>query len=364
MMVKNTKGGLFMKDLAQLDKNFSIAEVDGSRFEFRDCRQEPFRIYGLILPNEEDPCFMRMPSKVAETVNEGVLSLANRTAGGRIRFRTDSSCIAIRVKLHSVYRGDHFPMTGSAGFDLYADGIFIKSFVPPYDIEGGYESVITLPSNKDRLITINFPLYNSVASLEIGLDDGFMPGCAEDYRFEKPVVFYGSSITQGGCASRPGTCYQSILSRCLDFNFINLGFSGSGRAEPAISEYMAGLDMSVFVMDYDHNAPSVEYLADTHERLFNTIRAKQPDLPILMLSRPKYYLNEAEIMRRDIIIKTYENALAKGDKNVWFIDGSTLMPPEIRNEGTVDDCHPTDLGFYFMAKGIMPVLKEILEGLR
>ena len=349
-------------DISKIDERLGVKKViDSAGISWYNVDNLPFRVYGLL---RDDYGYRRVPKDVAEATSVKVAGLAHNTSGGRVRFRTASGRIAIRATMNSICRMPHMAYTGIHGFDLYADGIFIKSFVPPYDIEGGYESVITLPSNEDRLITINFPLYNSVASLEIGLDDGFMPRCAEDYRFEKPVVFYGSSITQGGCASRPGTCYQSILSRSLDFNFINLGFSGSGRAEPAISEYMAGLDMSVFVMDYDHNAPSVEYLADTHERLFNTIRAKQPDLPILMLSRPKYYLNETEIMRRDIIIKTYLNALAKGDKNVWFIDGSTLMPPEIRNEGTVDDCHPTDLGFYFMAKGIMPVLKEILEGLR
>lgn len=349
-------------DISKIDERLGVKKViDSTGISWYNVDNAPFRVYGLL---RDDYGYRRVPKDVAEATSVKVAGLAHNTSGGRVRFRTASKRIAIRATMNSICRMPHMAYTGIHGFDLYADGIFIKSFVPPYDIEGGYESVITLASNEDRLITINFPLYNSVAYLEIGLDDGFMPGCAEDYRFEKPVVFYGSSITQGGCASRPGTCYQSILSRCLDFNFINLGFSGSGRAEPAISEYMAGLDMSVFVMDYDHNAPSVEYLADTHERLFNTIRAKQPDLPILMLSRPKHYLNEAEIMRRDIIIKTYENALAKGDKNVWFIDGSTLMPPEIRNEGTVDDCHPTDLGFYFMAKGIMPILKEILEGLR
>ena len=117
--------------------------------------------------------------------------------------------------------------------------------------------------------------------------------------------------------------------------------------------------MSVFIYDYDHNAPSVEHLENTHETMFKIIREANPSLPIVMLSRPKYFPTEEEVERIAIIRKTYENALAKGDKNVYFIDGKTLMQI-CQNEGTVDGCHPTDLGFFSMAQTLITLLKTIL----
>lgn len=346
-------------DISKIDERLNIPKsIDDTGLVWYNADDEPFKVYGLI---RDEDCYRRTPLDVAKATSAKVAALTHNTAGGRVRFSTTSKRIAIRVRMSSVCHMPHMAYTGIHGFDLYADDVFIKSFVPPNEMEGGYESMLPLTEDGMKEILINFPLYNGVVDLMIGLDADSEISYAKEYKYEKPVVFYGSSITQGGCASRPGTCYESVLSRALDFNYINLGFSGSGRAEPAISEYMASLDMSVFVMDYDHNAPSVEYLAETHSRLFNTIREKQPDLPIIMMSRPKYYLTELERQRRDIVEATYIAAIEGGDKNVYYIDGQTLMSPEIRNEGTVDDCHPTDLGFYSMAMRIMPVLKAALE---
>ena len=136
----------------------------------------------------------------------------------------------------------------------------MKTFVPKVKIADGYESVIDLGETKMRQITINFPLYSAVSSLEIGLQETAVVESPTPYRVETPVVFYGSSITQGGCASRPGNCYTAVLSRRLDFDHVNLGFSGSGKAEQEMADYIAGLDMSVFVYDYDHNAPNLAHL--------------------------------------------------------------------------------------------------------
>ena len=126
-----------------------------------------------------------------------------------------------------------------------------------------------------------------------------------------------------------------------------------------MAEYISSLPMSVFVYDYDHNAPTPEHLQNTHENMFKIIRKAQPTLPVIMLSRPKYTLNDEEKERLAIIRRTYENALAKGDQNVYFIDGPTLMQ-YAKNEGTVDGCHPTDYGFYSMAETLLSLLKTIL----
>ncbi len=182
-----------------------------------------------------------------------------------------------------------------------------------------------------------------------------------EYRLPLPFVTYGSSITQGGCASRPGNSNQGQLSRWLDSDYQNLGFSGSARGEPAMAEYIAGLDMSAFVLDYDHNAPDPDHLAKTHEPFFRAVRSKNPGLPVIMVSKPDFDNNPADsAARRDIIRGTYENAVRAGDRQVWFVDGESLFGPEDRWACTVDTVHPNVLGFYRMAKGIYPALREAL----
>ena len=122
-------------------------------------------------------------------------------------------------------------------------------------------------------------------------------------------------------------------------------------------EYIKKLDMSLFVYDYDHNAPTVEYLKNTHEKMFRAIREENPDLPIVMMSRPLYTLENDDLARRDIVMATYKNAVAAGDKNVYFLDGPQLMSL-CKNEGTVDNCHPTDFGFASMAQAIGDLIEK------
>lgn len=349
-----------VKDITKIDKNFAVAAtVDKEDIVFHSAESAPFRVYGVSYDGE---CYRRLPADIAKTVSDRVHTLSAHTAGGRLRFATDSPYVAIRAVMPIIGRMGHFALSGSAGFDLYVDGKFKKTFIPSVKMEGGYESVIDLGQPQMRQISINFPLYSAVSSLEIGLQENTAVKAPGPYRYEKPVVFYGSSITQGGCASRPGNCYTAILSRRLDVDHINLGFSGSGRGEQAIADYIAGLPMSVFVYDYDHNAPDVAHLEATHERMFKTIREKQPELPVVFLSRPKYELTPVEKERLAVIKATYTNAKEAGDKNVYFIEGPALMALA-QGEGTVDGTHPNDLGFASMAKALEPMLKEILEGL-
>ena len=257
----------------------------------------------------------------------------------------------------------HFTVCGSAGFDLYVneDGEekYAATFQPPFNMTEGYESLVKLNGSKMRDITINFPLYSGVESLYVGVSETATVCEAMPYEIDCPIVFYGSSITQGGCASRPGNSYQGFLSRRFNADYINLGFSGNAKGEDAITEYISGLDMSVFVYDYDHNAPTTEHLEKTHEKMFKSIRETHPDVPVIMMSRPVYCLSEDEEVRRSIVEKTYRNALESGDRNVYFIDGRTLMALA-GNEGTVDGCHPNDLGFASMAKAVGDVLEKVL----
>lgn len=349
--------------IEKIDKNFAVkSEIKRDGIRFYDIEDEPFRIYGVF---KENGRFVRLPEQTAKRVSEGVEVLRKNTAGGRVRFATDSSYIAIHAVMDNIEVMPHFPLAGSAGFDMFikTDGgdIYGGTFMPPSDMQNGYDEIIDIPQPGMKTVTVELPLYCNVVGLYIGLDENARLERAEDYTFENPIVYYGSSITQGGCASKPGSSYQSIISRMFDVNYINLGFSGSCKGEDAMEEYIASLDMSVFVYDYDHNAPTASFLEETHEGFFKMFRQAKPDTPVIMMSRPKYYLTEDDILRRDIIRKTYENAVNSGDKNVYFIDGSSLMDDFIKDNGTVDGCHPTDSGFACMAKRLSAELERFFR---
>lgn len=350
-----------MKNIADIDKNFKVeTNIKKDDIKFYNALHTPCRVYGVFYENGK---YRRVPETVAKTVSDGVYMLHANTAGGRVRFKTDSPYIAISAKMGEICKMPHFALTGSAGFDLYVKDKdidrYIGTFMPPFDITDGYESLIELETAELREITINFPLYSEVCDLYIGISDTAVIAGADEYKVKKPVVYYGSSITQGGCASRPGNSYQSIISRRFDCDYINLGFSGNARAEKEMSDYIKRLDMSLFVYDYDHNAPTVQHLADTHERMFKEIREENADLPIIIMSRPKFYLDENEKQRLDIIEATYNNAIAAGDKNVYMITGKALMNMA-ENDGTVDNCHPNDLGFASMAQVLGDLMEKII----
>ncbi len=349
--------------IEKIDKNFAVKpEINRDGIKFYDIEDEPFRIYGVFKENGK---FVRLPESTAKRVSEGVAVLCKNTAGGRVRFVTDSSYVAIHAVMDNVEFMPRFPLSGSAGFDLFIKGeggdMYGGSFLPPSDMQSGYDEIIDIPQPGLKTITVEFPLYSDVLKLYIGLDENARLERAGDYAFESPIVYYGSSITQGGCASKPGSSYQSIISHRFDVNYINLGFSGSCKGEEAMEEYIASLDMSVFVYDYDHNAPTASFLEETHEKFFKMFRQAKPDTPVIMMSRPKYYLTEDDILRRDIIGKTYENAVSSGDKNVYFIDGSSIMDDFVKDNGTVDGCHPTDSGFVCMAKRLSAELERFFR---
>ncbi len=355
-----------MKSIGEIDRNLAVSNViEDKDVAWYSAKQSPIRLHGLYRP-QDDGAFCRIPADVAEATNDGVKQLALHTAGGRARFVTDSPYVAIHVEYDFVSPMCHMAFTGIFGFDMYVRvggrEVFCGVFAPPVDVKNGYESKIMLPGSGLRQVTINFPLYNGVARLLIGLKEGSKLEAPADYARPVPVVYYGSSITQGGCASRPGTSYQSVISRMLNCDYINLGFSGSARAEKSIADYMAGLKMSVFVCDYDHNAPNVEYLMETHEPLYRTIREKNPDLPIVFVTRPDLLWKEDDSnKRRSVVYATYEKALAEGDTKVAFVDGALFFTGFMAEDCTVDGCHPTDLGFSRMAAVIGTELEKWLN---
>lgn len=333
--------------------------------KFYDTLNKPFKINGLLKPYGQYDFFMRMPQEIADKVNSGVKILGYDTSGGRVRFKTNSPYVAIDAKMHDIQIGNNFPLSATAGFDLYEknDGAetYIGSFLPPLTVkdDGGYESIIEFDCIRERELIINFPLFSGVNKLYVGIDENSSLTEAGEYAHPVPIVYYGSSITHGACASRPGNTYERMISRNFDCDFINLGFNGSARAEKIMAEYIASLEMSVFVYDYDHNAPDVEYLEKTHKPMYDIIRKAHPDIPIIMMSRPQIYEKYDRNRRFEVINQTYQQAKSNGE-NVYIIDGREVMKKCAWDSGTVDTVHPNDLGFYCIAETVGDILKNLI----
>ena len=353
-----------MIDLSTLDKNLAVSSAldpdTKAQLTFYDIDTPPFSIHGVFREGER---YVRLPDEVAKTVSDPVRNLCKYTAGGRVRFVTDSKQIAIHAICPPVSTKPHMPYVSVTGFDLYADidgePRCFGCFRPPVDCNGVFEDVITLPEGK-HTITINMPLFNTVNRLCVGIEHNACLEAAEPL-LQPPVVYYGSSITQGACASRSGNSYQAMLHRHFKTDYINLGFSGNAKAEVAIMEYIAGLPMSMFVYDYDHNSPSADHLQETHYRGYQIIRKAHPDIPILLMTRPKYHVSEVVLRRNRIIYDTYEKAVAAGDKNIYFIDGRELLLPGAVEHSLIDNLHPTDLGFFGMYNRMLPMMQTLVK---
>ncbi|MBR5632352.1 MAG: hypothetical protein IKW68_00085 [Clostridia bacterium] len=330
-----------------------------------DVREAPFSIHGVFY-DESIKKFARLPRDVASATSSNVNYLSLFTAGGRIRFRTDSRYVGIYAVMtdgesKTTCQMDH-------GFDLshydehFGRETYAYSFVPPSKLKGGFSAGF-YTDGKMKDYVLHLPTNGEVHELYVGLKADADVLSATPYKHQKPVVYYGSSITQGACASRPANIYEAIVSRRLDTDFIDLGFGGSCLGESAIVNYMATLDASVFVCDYDHNAPNAEYLERTHPVIYRTLRAANPTLPIVFISAPNIMPDYTwHIPRREVIRRTYEAAIAAGDDNVYFIDGETFFDIPDRDMCTVDSCHPNDLGMYLIANKVTEVLDGILNG--
>ncbi|MBO4547780.1 MAG: hypothetical protein J5758_01050, partial [Abditibacteriota bacterium] len=321
-----------------------------------DAAEAPMTLCGVLAPTEQEPYYHRLPAEVAESTSEAVVKLSRQTAGGRVRFVTDSPYITIRASFWVCEPLLNLTQISSAGFGIYIqkgrgpEKYYAKTAAAMGHYDGN-EWTVYLPGG-EQTVTIYMPLYGGVRDLHIGVKAGSAVSAAPRYRIDKPVVFYGSSITQGGCATRPGNSYQGMMARSMDMDYINLGFSGAGRGEQSMANYIAGLDLSAFVLDYDHNAPDPEHLLATHYNFYETVRRQHPDAPILMVSRPVIDPDPEEIRRRDIIRDSWQKAKRAGDKNVYFIDGSKFMTGYAADCWSVDGSHPNELGFSLMARAM------------
>lgn len=324
-----------------------------------DSHDPIFDINGFWWLEENQGDYQRLPIRMYPHLRAELIELSEHTSGGFIRFRTDSGTLYVEGLLPSCKDMNHMARVGVSGFDVYCDGRYIDSVSGPGE-QLLLQKEIPLKGSGMREILIYFPLYNGVKALKIGIKEHATLEKTKPMTYEKPVVFYGSSITQGGCASRPGSCYTNLLSRWLDTKIINLGFSGNAKGDPEIAERIAEIPMSVFVMDYDYNSDTEE-LSRNHYPFYRIIREKHPTLPILMISKANREVNVPVNRGDEIVYTTYHRAKAAGDENVYFLSGENFYGEYGKDTCTVDNCHPNDLGFYCMAKAIRPLLSELLE---
>jgi lysophospholipase L1-like esterase len=311
--------------------------------------------------------FDRFPAKAEDKVTKAVWSLSRHSAGMMVRFKTDSTTISAKWNLMNARLGmPHMPPSGVSGLDLYAR-----------DGKGNWRWAAATKPNKQQMqvvllsgivpgmreYAVYLPLYNGVESLEIGVTasakfEGLPP------RKLKPLVFYGTSITHGACASRPGMAHPAILGRRFDRPVINIGFSGNGRMHAEVGALMAEVDAAVYIIDCLPNM-NAKTVAERAVPLVKQLRKARPKTPIVLVedrrmantwllpSRAKFHdANQAALA------KAYKQLKDAGIKNLYYLKGEDLLGKDA--EGTTDSSHPNDLGFFRQANAFEPVLRQAL----
>jgi len=338
-----------------------------ARVDWYDLRKLPVEGRGW---SDTAAFFDRLPARAEGLVRPDVWNLSRQTAGLCARFVTSAPAVHCRWKLTSTNLAmPHMPATGVSGVDLYVrhEGRWkwLATGIPREQVNQAI--LVQGLSREEREYLLYLPLYNGVAELELGVPQGEAiaagPGYAEGRA--KPIVFYGTSITQGGCASRPGMVHTAILQRRLGRPVVNLGFSGNGRLEIEVGRFLAELDPAVYVLDCLPNLAAPEVRART-EPLVTLLREARPRTPILLVEDRSYsdsFLVEGKRRRneesRGELRQAYERLRSAGVAELHYLEGEELLGDD--NEGTVDSSHPTDLGFARQAEVFERALRPILE---
>jgi hypothetical protein len=348
------------------DKRLEFQEQDGIRWY--DIRQ--LGVEGQGWKETKSP-YDRLPARAEGKVREPVWNLSRDSAGMCVRFQTDTPAIHARWTLAKPNLAmPHMAATGVSGLDLYAK-----------DERGIWRWVAvgrpTNPTNTQKLADgipagprewlLYLPLYNGVSSVEIGVPAGKSIDRGPAYAPEraKPIVFYGTSITHGACASRPGMVHTAILGRSYGRPVINLGFSGNGRMEPEVTELIAELDAAVYVIDCCPNLSGAE-TAERTRPLVEQLRKARPETPIVLVEDRVYtdaWLIASKKSRNEgnhaALKKAFEELVAAGTKHLYYIPGDNLLGDD--NEGAVDSSHPNDLGFMRQAEAFDRVLSRLMK---
>lgn len=313
--------------------------------------------------------FDRLPESARDKVSPTAWQLSKETAGVCIRFVTDSAAVRVRWSLTSGSLAmPHMPATGVSGVDLYA-----RSADGPWRFVGngrpakrdGNLARFEFPdgARAGRECLLYLPVYNGTRSLEIGVppDAQLEKPSPRPEGLRPPIVVYGTSIVQGGCASRPGMIWTAILGRMLDRPVINLGFSGAGTMTPPVAEPLAELDPSAYVIDCTWNmGDGPEVYLDRVTQLVHTIRKARPDTPIIFVGqsqiRPEAHPTDLT-RRQEAAVLSLQN---EGVGGLILVPGQDLIGDD--GEGTVDGVHPNDLGMDRQARALFPIVKQAVSG--
>lgn len=322
--------------------------------------------------SETKSYFDRLPAKAEKTVRAAVWGLSRHSAGMVARFASNSKNIRVRYELTKPNLAmAHMPATGVSGVDLYAENELGESRWVNVSRPASQKvnaslaaNINLLPENKSRNFSLYLPLYNGVKTLEIGVDQssefkGHSP------RKEKPILFYGTSIMHGACASRPGMSISSILGRRLNTPVINLGFSGNGKMESEVVDLICEKDISVFVVDCLPNM-NATLVKERTIPLVKQFRKTHPTTPILLVedrtfTNSEFFKNRTEhhaASRRELKA-AYTTLIQSGAKNVHYLTGKELLG--VDGEGATDGSHPNDLGMMRYADAYEKALKPILK---
>lgn len=353
-------------NLAEIDPNMSIENYipEGTAwFDATDAKH--VSLFGVHYDTAAER-YLRMPPDKAAAVSDNVARLNRHTSGGRIAFVTDSDTVSLYAKIIPEHFMSMMSWSGQASFDLYINGKFCGLFrnKPKMDATCTYtlpgRNLVPLPKGKKHVV-IHFPCYAEISRVLVGVSGDSMIAPDNPYKDLPPVLYYGSSITQGAAVSRPGLMYQNYLAREFGYDYFNLGFSGNAKGEAAMIEYLFSLPSSLFVMDFDHNLNAADKLVQAHYPLYKAYRTAHPDTPILFISRPSFDFCPCSVGTRDVIIDTLERARAEGDQNVYFLDGETIYGEQHRDACTVDGTHPNDVGFFRFYEALRPYFANILK---
>ena len=308
---------------------------------------------------------------------DAVWYLSRNSAGIAVRFVTDATSVACRWKLRSGNLAmPHMPATGMSGVDLYIRMPEERQKPPgqqwhwvgagrPAAQENEVRLAGGIPEGEDEFL-LYLPLYNGVNSVEVGVpaEATIAPGPERLGNRARPIVIYGTSITQGGCASRPGMAYPAILGRMLDWPTINLGFSGNGRMDAPVVDLMAEIDAAAYVID---TLPNMDPASVTERTglLVARLREAHPDTPIVLVENIEYQASavlpapkRGYTSKNEALKAEYGKLREAGVTGLTYVEGDELFGND--GEATVDGTHATDLGFLRMAEGLVDIMRDVL----
>lgn len=340
-----------------------------AQLKFHDVSEFP--LYGKISEYTETR-YERLPIRLKQEIREPLWDLGKNTAGLFLRFATNSSSIGLRWTVLNNMRMHHMTDVGIRGFDLYCfkDGewVFVNSARPSMNSFENEAIIISNMAEEMRDFMLYFPLYDGVTELQIGIDaTAYLVQPEHDlFTDRKPIIYYGTSITQGGCASRPGMVHTSILSRWLNTEFINLGFSGNAQLDFEIAEIIGEKDASLIILNFLPNS-TVAQIEERAEKFYDIIRKNSPYTTILFVENIVFPYTRFDlktykaVQEKNLALsKVFENLIARGEQNIGIIPASPEMIGA-DGEATVNGVHFTDLGFMRYAEFLYPIIKQHLR---